>query len=181
MKINSLLIAITLLGTMLISFSACNGILSSLYDEPETAKDFGFITIDHANHSGTVRVDATQYTKWNYINLHTLQIDSAKVTAEGADDPDTWDLAIHRYDVKTNGGEVLETDYQSLSALKNAGSMPQGIFVADEMPPIYTPSNKVYLLRMKDGTMAAIRLVSYMNAAGIKGYMTFDYIYPYEP
>ena len=49
------------------------------------------------------------------------------------------------------------------------------------MPPIYTPSNKVYLLRMKDGTMAAIRLVSYMNAAGIKGYMTFDYIYPYEP
>lgn len=50
-----------------------------------------------------------------------------------------------------------------------------------EMPPIYTPSNKVYLLRMKDDTMAAIRLVSYMNAAGIKGYMTFDYIYPYEP
>ena len=48
-------LAITLLGTMLISFSACNGILSSLYDEPETAKDFGFITIDHANHSGTVR------------------------------------------------------------------------------------------------------------------------------
>ena len=125
-------LAITLLGTMLISFSACNGILSSLYDEPETAKDFGFITIDHANHSGTVRVDATQYTKWNYINLHTLQIDSAKVTAEGADDPDTWDLAIHRYDVKTNGGEVLETDYQSLSALKNADSMPQGTFVADE-------------------------------------------------
>lgn len=58
--------------------------------------------------------------------------DSAKVPPEGADDPDTWDLAIHRYDVKTNGGEVLETDYQSLSALKNAGSMPQGTFVADE-------------------------------------------------
>lgn len=34
---------------------------------------------------------------------------------------------------------------------------------------------------MKDGTMAAIRLVSYMNAAGTKGYMTFDYLYPYEP
>ena len=50
-----------------------------------------------------------------------------------------------------------------------------------EMPPIYTPSNKVYLLKMKDGTMAAIRLVSYMNAAGTKGYMTFDYLYPYEP
>lgn len=49
------------------------------------------------------------------------------------------------------------------------------------MPPIYTPSNKVYLLRMEDGTMAAIRLTSYMNAKGAKGYMTFDYLYPYEP
>ena len=77
-------------------------------------------------------MDATQYTKWNYINLHSLQIDSAKVTIEGADDPVAWDLAIHRYDVKTNGGEVLETEYQSLNALKNAGSMPQGAFVADE-------------------------------------------------
>ena len=70
MKINSLLIAITLLGTMLISFSACNGILSSLYDEPETAKDFGFITIDHANHSGTVRVDATPVS-YTHLTLPT--------------------------------------------------------------------------------------------------------------
>ncbi|MCE8600920.1 HmuY family protein [Bacteroides fragilis] len=222
MKIHSLLMNFTLLGTILVSFSACNGILSNIYDEPETAKDFGFIAIDRANHSGTVRVDATQYTKWNYINLHTLRIDSAKITSEGAEDPAAWDLAIHRYDVKTNGGEVLETDFQSLNALKNADSMPQGTFVADEwttnkiaidvshmmeddgyliyalsdynpelskwldvdtreMPPIYTPSNKVYLLRMEDGTMAAIRLTSYMNAKGAKGYMTFDYLYPYEP
>ena len=36
-------LAITLLGTILISFSACNGILSNIYDEPETAKDFGFM------------------------------------------------------------------------------------------------------------------------------------------
>ena len=80
----------TLLGTILVSFSACNGILSNIYDEPETAKDFGFIAIDRANHSGTVRVDATQYTKWNYINLHTLRIDSAKITSEGAEDPAAW-------------------------------------------------------------------------------------------
>ena len=67
-------LAITLLGTMLISFSACNGILSSLYDEPETAKDFGFITIDHANHSGTVRVDATQINRFNPSILFTLSL-----------------------------------------------------------------------------------------------------------
>lgn len=46
------------------------------------------------------------------------------------------------------------------------------------MPPIYTPSNLVYLLRMADGSVAALRLVNFMNDAAVKGYMTIDYQYP---
>ncbi len=49
------------------------------------------------------------------------------------------------------------------------------------MPPIYTPGNRVYLLKMADGTMAAIRFRSYMHTStGKKGYVSFDYIYPLE-
>ena len=48
------------------------------------------------------------------------------------------------------------------------------------MPPIYTLSGKIYLLRLKDGTCAALRLVNFMNDAAIKGYMTIDYLYPVE-
>ena len=36
------------------------------------------------------------------------------------------------------------------------------------MPPIYTMSNQVYLIRLKDNTYAAIRFTNYTNARGIK-------------
>ncbi len=49
------------------------------------------------------------------------------------------------------------------------------------MPPIYTLSGKIYLLRLADGTHAALRLVNFMNDAAVKGYMTVDYLYPVEP
>lgn len=48
------------------------------------------------------------------------------------------------------------------------------------MPPIYTMSNQVYILRLKDNTYAAIQFKNYINARGIKGYIDFDYIYPLE-
>lgn len=48
------------------------------------------------------------------------------------------------------------------------------------MPPIYTLSGKVYVLRLSDGTYAALRLTDFMNDAAIKGFMTIDYLYPIE-
>ena len=48
------------------------------------------------------------------------------------------------------------------------------------MPPVYTLSGKIYLLRLNDGTYAALRLTNFMNDAAIKGYMTIDYLYPVE-
>ena len=48
------------------------------------------------------------------------------------------------------------------------------------MPPIYTMSNQVYLIRLKDNTYAAIRFTNYTNARGIKGYIDFDFLYPLD-
>ena len=47
------------------------------------------------------------------------------------------------------------------------------------MPPIYTLSNKVYILQMPDGSRAALLFVNYMNAASAKGFITIHYLYPY--
>lgn len=49
-----------------------------------------------------------------------------------------------------------------------------------QMPPIYTMSNKVYLIRESDGTVAAIMFTNYANPlqSNTKGYISFDYIYP---
>lgn len=48
------------------------------------------------------------------------------------------------------------------------------------MPPIYTMSNQVYLIRLKDNTYAAIRFTNYTNARGVKGYIDFDFLYPLD-
>ena len=47
-------------------------------------------------------------------------------------------------------------------------------------PPIYNVSGRVCLLRMNDGSVAALFLDNYMNEKGKKGYLTISYIYPYE-
>lgn len=200
----------------MLSLSACNGILEGIYDEPlsEEQNEYGFIVVDDATHTGQIYINATDYTEWHYIDLHDKQ---ATTTAVGAEAPEQWDFAIHRYDAKTNGGAVMEsatTDFGSLPAIS---SMPEEAFTADEwttdkitvdmsqmmngiilyaedwynpvlskwlrvdtstMPPIYTLSGKVYLLRLADGTFAALRLTNFMNDGAIKGYMTVDYLYP---
>ncbi|MCM1290540.1 MAG: HmuY family protein [Prevotella sp.] len=46
------------------------------------------------------------------------------------------------------------------------------------MPPIYTPSDKVYILYLENGERAAVKLKDYTNSIGIKGYMSIQYIYP---
>lgn len=46
------------------------------------------------------------------------------------------------------------------------------------MPPIYTLDSQVYIVEFADGTHAALRLMDFKDKAGVKGYMTIDYIYP---
>lgn len=46
------------------------------------------------------------------------------------------------------------------------------------MPPIYTLSGKVYVLRLADGTFAALLFTDFMDEASVKGYVTIKYIYP---
>lgn len=212
---------IAMLGMMLLSFSACDGILEGIYDNPaaEDSNEFGFIKTDPSTCSGTVYIDATDYRRWTFIDFHAQKIDSVNVTDSDRKEPEEWDIAVHRYDAKTNGGAVLETSFTGFSALQNAGTMPEGTYVEDiwttdkiavdmsgmmdgnivytasyfneelskwlnvdksNMPPAYIPSNKVYVIKLKDGTRAAVRLTNYMNAGGVKGFMTIDYIYPFE-
>lgn len=194
--------------------------MEGIYDEPEVTVNggFGFIDVDNDSNSGTLYIDATSYTRWTYIDFHAKSIDTLEINGETSE-PLNWDIAVHRYDAKTNGGSVLETGFTGFDALKASGKMPVGTFVEDvwtteqiavdmsgmmdgvikyvdsdynaelskwlnvdtsTMPPIYTLSKKVYLVRLDDGTYLALRLSNFMNDASVKGYMTIDYIYPFD-
>ena len=193
-------------------FSACD-MLEGVYDSSEVAVQ-----------KGQYYVDATDYAKWVYINLHTptptittSDINPDDLSEKGV--PDEWDIAHHRYDVKTNGAVAVMTEYQSIEALEAAGMPEKANWVEDEdseqsitvdmshmmegyliyapghknkeigkwvevdtsnMPPAYTMHGNVMLLRLADGTYAAIQLANFMSTDNyqIKGWMTVNYKYP---
>jgi len=203
------IIALTLIMT------SCDGIFSSLYDVVETTSlPFGFKEINESDNSGTLYLDTRDYAKWTYINLRDKAVDTANMLNNSVE-PQDWDFAIHRYDVKTNGGMVRQTDFISLDELRQYGHYDEGNFTADTlgrvivdmsgmmngvieyresninkvlsrwlnvdlstMPPIYTMSGKIYLLRLEDDTYAALLFADFMNEASVKGYITIRYIYP---
>ena len=180
-----------------VSLPSCNGIFEGIYDEPSVIDEFGFTKVEQATSSGTIYIDATSYTRWNYLDFETFALDTTFIAEDGSETGDVtegWDFAVHRYDVKTNGGRVIETSFTSIDALLASGSMPQGTWVEDiwtedrkwlnvdtsTMPPVYTMSGKVYVLITAEGKAAAIQLINYMNDSKVKGFMTIDYVYPLE-
>ena len=196
-----------------------------------------------------ITLDARSYDHWYYINLHDRTIETLPIATtltgewdgrsqwtyynvhgstyteqqvkkvDTQRDADNWDIAIHHFDVKTNGGAALETSYSSIDELPaTSDAFKEATFTPDEWrtnqcivdltnmmsynvwytssmvntvlsrwvtmdfstpPPVYSASQRVYVLRMKDGTHAALRLVSYMSDRGTKGYLTIDVKYPY--
>lgn len=216
----NIICALMYLGAAIGLLSSCNGILGGRYDTPEEDVEFGFIRFDSETSSGTIYIDASSYTKWTYLNFDTRTIDTTYINRNGSEDgnvPSGWHIAVHRYDVKTNGGLVLQTEYSDPALLVSSGILPEGEFKEDilttdrivtdmsgmmdgniiyapsyyneelsrwlnvdtsQMPPIYTMSGKVYLLRVSDGRHAAIILRDYMNDAKVKGFMTIDYVFP---
>ncbi|WP_297063860.1 HmuY family protein [uncultured Duncaniella sp.] len=203
-------------GVAAMLLSACNGILGNIYDEPaaDAVSEYGFVTEATTTSPGSIYIDATNYTVWTYIDFKSMTTTALDVNAPA---PGSWDIAIHRYDAKTNGGEVMETGATSFYSLANVVTPAGSDYISDiwtettivtdmstmmngylsyagsfynpelskwlnvdksSMPPIYTPSNKVYVIRLSDGTLAGVRLANYMDALGVKGYMTIEYMYP---
>lgn len=220
-----------MLGTLLLTFPACEGLFDDIYDNPSEANlstnGFGFVEVSPETHSGTLYVNSSDYTQWVYIDLHSLSVDSTRILNEAGEEislsdkgtlPQEWDFAIHRYDTKTNEGAVLETSAESMEELLAGKEIPQGNYTADTpgttdkitidlsdmyngtiryacsdynsvlsqwlsrkgMPPTYILSGKVYVLQLKDGTHAALKLTDYRNEMYVNGYMRVQYIYPLE-
>lgn len=205
-----------------VSLPSCNGIFEGIYDQPVVTADFGFTKVEQATSSGTIYLDATSYTRWNYIDFETFTLDTTAIAEDGSETGDVaegWDFAVHRYDVKTNGAAALETGMTGLELFMSSGAMPEGDYVGDEwtteqiivdmsgmmdgnigyseswynrelskwlkvdtgtMPPVYSMSHKVYAVKLADGTHLALKLSNYMDATGVKGFMTIDYVYPVE-
>lgn len=193
-------------------------------------------TDTQANVKKVTNLDVSAYDKWTYINLETGQTEThpdasewiySDGTTRPAETPETvgidWHIAVHRYEIKTNGGEALETDLTNLAAVTE---LPKGNYTADEhftynennpyevitdmskmqqsnvgysndfainrvlcgwvdievtggMPPkLYTPTQKVLILKCKDGGWAKLQFTTAGNSEnGKSGFVSFNYEY----
>ena len=162
-----------------------------------------------------------QYMYWYDVfgmgikhNTFSYFIPTAVQTAPGE-----WSFAVHRNNVRTNGGAVLETSYTSINELPESSDAFKNMkFTEDEwtenqvwdsqeqmllgyvpsqgielnrvlsswlsmeippMPPAFSMNNHVFILRLKDGSYAALQLENYLSPKGTKCYLTINYKYPY--
>ena len=129
---------LSMLGTVSIVglFSACD-MMGGLYDDTIDGGNDRPDTTVIIQHEGQYYIDATSYTKWIYINLHgdsltitVADINTDDYTETGA--PEEWDYAHHRYDIKTNGGNVMMTDCHSIEQLEAMGLPEEATWTADE-------------------------------------------------
>ena len=125
-------------GAAAMLLSACNGILSNIYDEPSTdaVSEYGFVSEATTTSPGSIYIDATDYTVWTYIDFRSMTTTALDVNAPV---PASWDIAIHRYDTKTNGAEVMETGATSFYSLANVVTPTENDYVSD----IWTTTTKV--------------------------------------
>lgn len=207
------------------------------------------ITVTDANGRMTLFLNACSYTQWHYINLNDLTVTSldiptaltgdwdgqsgwtynlvegtrytqlSTVQTDAQPEPESWDLAIHHFDVRTHNGAALMTDATSIDQLApNQGQYANESWTYDSWttnqvitdltammafrigyqninvnkvlstwatmdfstpPPTYDSTGKVYIVKLADGTLAALHLKSYISPAGTKGYLTIDIKYPY--
>lgn len=138
---------------------------------------------------------------------------------DAQDEPEEWTFAVHRNNVRTNGGEVYETTCNSMDELPPTSEQFANMkFIADEwsenevwdsqeqmllgyvpsqgikinkllsswltlkippMPPAFSKNSHVFILRLKDGTYAALQLADYLSPNGTKCWLTINYKYPY--
>lgn len=129
---------------------------------------------DLAIHHFDVRTNCGQVLQTGYTSVDDLPESSASFASEGFR-PDEW--TSHQCIVDFSGMFDYNIWYQA---------SPVNLVLSDWVrmdfstpPPKYEASRRVYLLRMQDGTVAALHMKSYMSEAGTKGILTIDVKYPY--
>lgn len=128
-----------LLSVLCLALTSCDGMFEGVYDEPvaEQQSEFGFknTTIISATEGmpaysrGWLYVKTVEYTEWSYIDFETRTIGCAGVWDEYDGD---WDIAIHRYEVKTNKGKVRKTEYSDFDVLLAQNQLKAEEYKADE-------------------------------------------------
>lgn len=126
---------------------------------------------DIAFHRQNVRTNGATVLETNYTSFDELPASSAMFTG-ATFTGDEWS----ERDVWADSRKMLLglMGCQGININKPLSSMLQFNF-----PPSYVLNNHIFLVKLKNGNMAAMQLANYMNAAGQTCRLTINYKYPY--
>ena len=139
----------------------------------------------------TALYDEQQPENWDFA-VHRYD---AKTNSASVFETEYYDLTDISSVSKFSGADFIADEWTTNKITIDMSQMMEGIIKYAEdfynpclskwlnvdtssMPPVYTLSEKVYILKLQDGTFAALKLSNFMNTSGIKGFMTIDYLYP---
>lgn len=127
-----------------------------------------------AVHRNNVRTNGSAVHETSYTSMNDLP-ESSEAFAEATFTEDVW----NELDVWTVQAQMLQ------GLIGNQGIKVNPILSSwlkvsiPPVPPTFTLNNHVFIIRMNDGTYAAVQLQNYQSLAGTKCCLTINYKYPY--
>lgn len=93
--------------------------------------DFDHRTVESMDIPTTLTAAWDGCSGWTYHEVHgTVYTQLSATQTDPMPEPADWDIAIHHFDVRTNGGSVMMTDYTSIDQLPPLSHI-QGEFTPD--------------------------------------------------
>lgn len=126
-----------------------------------------------AVHRNNVRTNSGEVARTNFHSLDELPAgtkwtESLIFTKDAWNEKDVWTIQ-DRMLLGLIGNQGIEIN-NNLSSWLTIAIPP--------MPPAFTHSDNVFILRLADGTLAALQLENYQSATGTKCCLTINYMYP---
>ncbi|MFI3266616.1 MAG: HmuY family protein [Rikenellaceae bacterium] len=113
-----------------------------------------------------ISIDASSYTSWTYLDFETGKTethesfddcyytgDASTVAGTGDESTDVtidWDIAFHRYEVRTNGGSAIKTSYTSIDDVVD---VPTSGYTADKIITYDDYADGYYIIMDMSGMM----------------------------
>lgn len=155
------------------TYNLVEGSKYTKYDFVPTSSQKDAENWDFAIHHFDIRTNGGAAATTDFSNLDGFKLTDAKAYDDKLVS-DVW--TTNQVITDLSGMLGYRIGYQNSMVNMPLSSMVKMDFLTP--PPTYFPSGKACVMRLADGSYAALLLKNYMSPKGTKGFLTFDIIYP---
>ena len=155
---------------------------NELLDVVEVDKQPEAPSWDFAIHRNNNRTNGGAALETTYSSMDELPVNSAtllnQMASAGKDTTFVGDIYTEM-EVWVDQSTMLQEIIPCQSIMVNQVLSRWLTMKIPPMPPAFNHNGHVFLLRMNDGTVAALRCANYISAKNLKCCLTIEYLYPY--